>query len=93
MELIQKNDPVYVNLSSGTEGHFLAIQNKKVLGVFASYDEAVNRCNEEIQKDRFYLLSKRFLLSKLIKKLRSDDYITDYYVVAEVKNYEVPKLF
>ena len=93
MEVNKRSDEIIASLSSGTPGKFLAIQNRRVLGVFATYDEAVARCNEEIQKDRYELLLKRTLLRSLIKKLNKGDCITDYYIVAEVQNYEIPKLF
>lgn len=79
------------HISSQPDGKFLALQNNRVLGLFDSYEEACARCNDEIQRDRISLLLKRRLLKKFLKK--HDSFITDYYIVAEVKNYEIPKLF
>lgn len=84
-------DEIYNHISSDPEKKYLAIQNRLVLGCFDTQLEAEARCSEEIQKDRVKLLLKHRLLKKLLKK--HNGYMTDYYLVCEVKNYEIPKLF
>lgn len=72
---------------------YLAIQNKRVLGSFDTREEASERINQEISKDRIALLLKKSLLKKFVKKAQAGDLYTDIYIIAEVLESEIPQLF
>lgn len=72
---------------------YLAIQNKRVLGSFDTLEEAQDRINQEISKDRIALLLKKSLLKKLVKKAKENDLYTDIYIISEVISSEIPQLF
>lgn len=78
------SDPAKMDITSGFESDkvFIACQDKKVLGAYASKEEAMKRIEEEKERDKLELLLKRSLLKKLLKSGKS--LTTNYYYVAEV---------
>ena len=84
-------DDIFQHISGNPDAKYLAIQNKLVLGCYDTYEQAEARIKTEIERDRLKILLKHKLLKKILKK--HNGFLTDYYLITEVKAYEIPKLF
>lgn len=63
---------------------YIACQDNKILGIFNSEAEAFNECLDEIERDKFWLVLKRSLLKRLLKKHKPLQYQGSKYFVARV---------
>lgn len=63
---------------------FIALQDKKILGIFNTREEAHKECLNEIERDKFWLIFKKRILKRLLKNHEPLHWLGGLYAVAEI---------